>query len=96
MSVVVPFRPSQRNEVDHPKWCSPKHCQIEEQGRVHESAPVEIFGLTLIAHQAAAPADGYAMLTIDTKPDGSGQTISLRLGRAPDLARALLDLFCGS
>ncbi len=96
MSVVVPFKQPQRDEVDHPKWCSPERCQVDGEGHVHESAPIEVCGLTLVAHQGVASVSGFAMLTIDTEPDGTGQTISLRLGSVPDLARALLDLFCGS
>lgn len=96
MSVVLPLRPSQRCATDHPQWCSPAHCRVEEAGRVHESAPVRVGELTLTVHQATRTADTFAVLTLDTRPDGSGQTIALRLGRAPDLARALLDLFCRS
>jgi hypothetical protein len=63
---------------------------------LHESAPVSVGDLTLTVHQAESSAGTFAVLTMDTKPDGSGQTIALRLGGAPDLARALLNLFCGS
>jgi hypothetical protein len=55
---------------------------------------VQVGELTLTVHQATRSASAFAVLTVDTKPDGSGQTITLRLGAAPDLARALLDLFC--
>jgi hypothetical protein len=72
------------------------HCQVEEAGQVHESAPVQVGELTLTVHQATRSAGAFAVLTVDTKPDGSGQPITLRLGAAPDLARALLDLFCRS
>jgi hypothetical protein len=94
MSVVAQLRPAKRSRIDHPRWCSPTHCRAEDQGQVHESAPVTVAGLTLVMHQTAKPEDGYAMLTIDTQANGSGQTVTLRLGNAPDLARALLDLFC--
>jgi hypothetical protein len=72
------------------------HCQAEEAGQVHESAPVQVGELILTVHQATRSAGTFAVLTVDTKPDGSGQTIALRLGNAPDFARALLDLFCRS
>jgi hypothetical protein len=96
MSVVMRLEPVQRGGSDHPRWCSPERCRIRGKGRVHESARSTVGELTLTAHQAVAPADAYAVLTIDSRPDGSGQMIALRLNRALDLSRALLDLYCES
>jgi hypothetical protein len=96
MSVVARLRPVQRGGTDHPRWCAPDRCRAGDKGRVHESAPLTVGELTLTVHQPVASAEAYAVLTIDTRPDGSGQTVALRLNRALDLSRALLELYCQS
>jgi hypothetical protein len=85
-------------EVFHPRWCSPDHCQVRGVGdteKSHESARVEIGGLTLSVNQAAIECQTHPVLIIEEDPtDEESSAVVLRLYEAPGFAKALLEFFC--
>jgi|GEM_PF-5730804 len=79
----------------HPGWCSPKRCRTNDYAVLHESEPMRVGGLTVSVHYPAGRKNEvtYPVVCIETGPDDQDLFVQLRLSQAPDLARALLDLF---
>jgi hypothetical protein len=82
-------------EIPHPGWCSPEHCRADRVGMTHESAPVEVAGLTVTVGQPATDTFTHPLLTIETDPkDNDGRVVTLRLGDVPKFTKALLAFYC--
>ena len=90
----VPLRVIKPGEIYHPPWCSPDHCRVNEIGKTHESAPVEVAGLTLTVAQPAMDRPTDAVVMIDSCPDDQEiKAVVLRFGDVPAFASTLLGLY---
>jgi hypothetical protein len=72
----------------------PDHCRADRIGRSHESAPLDVVGLTLTVTKSVMDRPTNAVLMIDTCPEsGESSTVVVRLDEVPTLTRALLELY---
>jgi hypothetical protein len=95
-AVARPLKAVPTIKESHPGWCSPKRCRTNAYAVLHESDSVQIGALKVSVHHPVGKEKNeltYPVVCIETGPHDEDQFVQLRLSQAPDLARALLDLF---
>lgn len=88
----VPLRVIEPGELVHPGWCSPHYCRAVEVGTTHESAPMNVGNLKVLASKPARDFTEPVVLIDADRGDAEG-SIVVRFMEIPFLVRTLMDLY---